>query len=240
MTDWLPEKLLAELERSLGITIEKPHVFVAAMTHSSFANENALPISAHYERLEFLGDAVLELVVSERLLEAFPDRREGDLSKCRSALVNEKVLSSLGQRLSLGDHLRFGRGEARERGSKKASILADAVESLCAALFLSNGLEAVRAFVDLHLGKEILETAERVGHDDSKSQLQEYTQKLYKAVPQYKVVKEEGPDHRKMFLTEVWIQEKKWGKASGRSKKESEQNAARITLEKLQRNPEEI
>ena len=230
---WTAQTLLSMLDTHLNVTLKDADVFTQALTHSSYANEKKLAFTHHYERLEFLGDAVLELVVSQRLLEIHPEKHEGELSKFRSGVVNEKVLSLAAKKLSLGEHIRFGKGEDKGRGAQKDSILADVFEALCAAIYLSNGMDATRKFVLHSLEEFIHTTSERVAYEDTKSLLQEHTQKYLKQVPEYRVVAAEGPDHSKTFVTEVWLKQKKWAKANGKSKKESEQNAARIALEKL-------
>ncbi|MBL9036986.1 MAG: ribonuclease III [Archangium sp.] len=221
------------LERCLGVTFVDPALASTALTHKSYCNEHKDEPCADNERLEFLGDAVVDLVIGQRLMQRFPQADEGELSKLRALIVNEEGLSRIARGLGLGDLLLLGRGEAMTGGRDKSSVLADAIEAVVGALYLSNGMDPVLAFVD-RVFAEALDgvAAGRLGHD-YKSRLQEDAQGRLKAAPRYRVVREHGPEHEKIFEVEVLIGTDVFARSSGRSKKEAEQAAARATLEML-------
>lgn len=186
------------------------------------------------EKLEFLGDAVLELVVSEYLVRAFPVWGEGQLSKSRARLVNATALSLAAQRLSLGRHLRLGKGEEKTGGRSKPALLADAYEAVIAAVYLDSGLEAARGFVQRTLVEGAMAVeAERLGRTDHKSALQELLQSRGIAPGSYYIVEESGPDHQKMFRVEVRVAGEIAGVGTGKTKKEAEQLAAVAALTQL-------
>ena len=186
------------------------------------------------EKLEFLGDAVLELIVSEELVRAFPDWSEGQLSKSRARLVNATAISLSAQRLGLGKYLRLGRGEEKTGGRTKPALLADAYEALIAAIYLDGGLEAARGFVRRSLVEgAIAVEAERLGHTDHKSALQEFLQSRGMTPGAYHVIAETGPDHQKTFRVEVRIGGQVTAIGCGRTKKEAEQSAAIAALIQL-------
>jgi len=222
---------LLELQQQLSYTYRDSRLLERALTHRSFANENRT--NEHNERLEFLGDAVLTLVVSRRLMEALPQAPEGELSRHRAALVSETSLASLARRIGLGPFLRVGRGEELTGGRDKDSLLANALEALIASLYLDGGLDAAMAFVDRYFHDAMLMVEETGAVSDFKTALQELCQERRKILPQYRVVSQSGPDHRKEFSVELRIQEVLYGTGSGRSKKEAEQRAAKEALEKL-------
>ncbi|MCB1198194.1 MAG: ribonuclease III [Deltaproteobacteria bacterium] len=226
--------LLVELiEKKMGEKFLDPHYVRTALTHRSFMNENNHLGGEDNERLEFLGDSVLGLIVSHELMRKFPNEKEGSLSKYRSSLVNEKVLSKLALEISMNEHVRLGKGEDKNAGRKKKSILADAFEALIAAVFLSNGFDATKTFV-LSLMEPWINSVQNYSLVlDYKSQLQEYTLKLFKVIPRYNLIKQVGPDHFKTFETQVVINEKVYGMGKGKSKKDSEQKAAKQALEAL-------
>ena len=226
---------IAELEAVLGHQFRDPRLLQQAMMHSSSIPERSPEEPAESnEKLEFLGDAVLELVVSEELVRAFPDWTEGQLSKSRARLVNATALSLSAQRLGLGKYLRLGRGEEKTGGRSKPALLADAYEALIAAIYLDGGLDAARAFVQRSLveGAIALE-AERMGHTDHKSALQEFLQSRGMAPGIYHVIAETGPDHQKTFRVEVRIAGQTPAVGAGRTKKEAEQSAAVAALIQL-------
>jgi len=185
------------------------------------------------ERLEFLGDAVIDLVVSEYLMSRFPQAREGDLSKLRAAVVDEAGLASMSRSLSLGELLRLGRGEEMTGGREKASLLADAMEAVIASVFLARGLAGAHALVDRFLGEAYARAETGTLDRDWKTQLQELGQARHRSSPRYRVVAEVGPDHAKTFEIEVELRGTVLGRGSGRSKKDAEQAAARVALEAL-------
>jgi len=203
-----------------------------ALTHKSYANEINNKLK-HNERIEFLGDSVLDVLVSNYLFEEFDDFSEGTLSKIRAAVVNESCLAKLAQKISLGDYLLLGKGEDSSGGRKKASILADAFEAFAGAVFRDGGLEpASKIFLPL-LMEEIKATADSWSFRDFKSDLQEYTQNKLVCIPSYKVVREIGPDHAKKFEVIVTIKDEIYGKGLGRTKKEAQQAAAKIAIQEF-------
>jgi ribonuclease III len=226
---------IAELESILGHQFCDPRRLLQALMHSSRIPERAPDEpSESNEKLEFLGDAVLELIVSEELVREFPDWSEGQLSKSRARLVNATAISLSAQRLGLGKFLRLGRGEEKTGGRTKPALLADAYEALIAAVYLDGGLEAARGFVRRSLVEgAIAVEAERLGHTDHKSALQEYLQSRGMAPGIYYVIAESGPDHQKTFRVEVRIAGRVNAIGSGRTKKEAEQSAAIAALIQL-------
>jgi len=226
---------IAELESLLGHQFSDPRWLLQALMHSSRLPERAADEPAESnEKLEFLGDAVLELVVSEELVREFPEWSEGQLSKSRARLVNATAISLSAQRIGLGKFLRLGRGEEKTGGRCKPALLADAYEALIAAIFLDGGLEAARGFVKRSLAEgAIAVEAERLGHTDHKSALQEYLQSRGMSPGAYHVVAETGPDHQKTFRVEVRIAGQVSAVGCGRTKKEAEQAAAIAALIQL-------
>ncbi len=206
------------------------------MTHRSFVNEHPELMWKHNERLEFLGDAVLNLALSDMLLKIYPDLPEGRLSKIRAGQVNEKKLASLSLQLGLGDYLLLGKGEERTGGREKISLLADTFEAVLGAIYLDGGFSSALIFVD-----RLFRSQFSVDHDlssqDYKTLLQEYCQGKLKTVPHYRVFREEGPDHKKIFFVEVTIQDRIVSSGKGRTKKEAQQKAAEKALLQLEGNP---
>src|SRR5579862_781361 len=231
---------IAELESVLGHQFRDPRWLVQALIHSSRIPERTADDPAESnEKLEFLGDAVLELVVSEELVRAFPGWSEGQLSKSRARLVNATAISLSAQRLGVGNFLRLGRGEEKTGGRTKPALLADAYEALIAAIYLDGGLEAARGFVRRSLVEgAIAVEAERLGHTDHKSALQEFLQSRGMAPGTYHVIAESGPDHQKTFRVEVRIGGQAPAVGAGKTKKEAEQSAAIAAL--IQLGAEEI
>src|SRR3984957_4694279 len=226
---------IAELESILGHQFRDPQLLLQALMHSSRIPERAAEEPAESnEKLEFLGDAVLELVVSEELVHEFPDWSEGQLSKSRARLVNATAISLSAKRLGIGKYLLLGRGEEKTGGRNKPALLADAYEALIAAVYLDAGLEAARGFVRRSLAEgEMAVKAQRLGHTDHKSALQEFLQSRGMAPGAYYVVAETGPDHQKTFRVEVRIAGQASAMGSGRTKKEAEQSAAIAALIQL-------
>jgi len=204
-----------------------------ALTHKSWLNESG-PNERSYERLEFLGDAVLELVVSETLFNRYPDKQEGVLTLARSSIVNNKGnLAVVAQKLNLGSSLRLGKGEEAVGGRKKLSILADVVEAIIGALYLDQGIGAASEFIYEHILKELPENIEEE-LKDPKTYLQEKVQAQGHSVPKYRVIEESGPDHDKTFTIAAVVNEIEMGRGSGSSKLEAEKSAAAQALEKLE------
>ncbi len=219
----------AALQSILGYTFTNPTLLQLALTHRSAQLEAG---EDQNEKLEFLGDAVLGLVMSDLLFRQFPHYREGDLSKMRASLVNAEVLTLKSQALSLGDWLRMGRGEERSGGRGKPSILAAAYEAVLGAIYLDGGFPPVTRLVTKHFAADLQET-ERLAMFDSKTRLQEITQKIFKQTPSYEVITVNGPDHEKRFVSQVSIAGEIYGRGEGRSKKRAHQAAASQTLELL-------
>jgi ribonuclease III len=223
------------LESLLGHHFHSPELLERALTHSSWVAEHPAKEGASEpndnEKLEFLGDAVLTLVVSEALLSAFPDWHEGRLSKGRATLVNAGALAQASRRLELGGHLRLGRGEEKTGGREKAALLADAYEAVIAAIFLDAGLPAARGFIERSLlSFGLAEETEQLGRPDHKSYLQEILQERGWPTASYRVVAETGPDHRKVFEVEARVQGRASARGQGNTKKEAEQIAAREVI----------
>ena len=231
-----PATSIEAVQRLLGYRFHQPRLLEEALTHKSYSNERRSRDRTQNERLEFLGDAVLSLVMSEYLAAEFPGSNEGGLSKLKAHLVSEASLAKAARRMKLGRLLRLGKGEELSKGREKHSRLADALEALIAAIYLDGGLEASRKFTLQVLEEELLATrAEqaRPGMEDYKTQLQEVCQKRYESLPQYETVRESGPDHEKVFEVELTIQGVMRGIGRGRSKKEAEQMAAKEALTQL-------
>ncbi len=229
-----PERIqeLEILQKALRYEFGDSNLLNKSLTHKSFANETIAALKDN-ERFEFLGDSVLDLIVSDHLVRNFPDFSEGKLSKVRAAVVNETCLAGLARNLELGRYLLLGKGEELSGGRDKSSLLANAYEALVGALYLDGGLEEVgRVFLN-KLEAEILRRVDSKGFQDFKSELQEYTQTHLNCIPSYKVVAEHGPDHEKVFEVEVTIQSRPRGRGEGRNKKEAEQAAARESLNKF-------
>jgi ribonuclease-3 len=231
MLDDARREQLAGLERALNYRFQRVELLNQALTHKSYVHEKREP-GQHNERLEFLGDAVLGLVISDYCYGRFADLTEGELSKLRASLVNESNLAKIARRLELGSYLLVGRGEELTGGRAKASLLADTLEAVLAAIYLDSSLVEVYQVV-LRRFQEELETILHEGHKDYKSDLQEYTQEKFGCTPAYVVVREHGPDHQKVFEVELAVCGKLRGSGVGRSKKEAEQEAARQVLEAL-------
>ena len=214
-----------ERQRVLGFRSNAQGLLERALRHMSWCNEPPVPAPENNGRLEFLGDAVLDLVVGHRLMTRYPELREGELSVTRSQVVSEVGLFEVARTLGLGDWLHLGRGEERSGGRSKPSILADLFEAVLAAVYVDGGFPAAWDFVGRLLAERI-EKVEHKGFYDFKTRLQEASQARMKATPSYRVVQELGPDHDQRFVVAVLIGEREWARAVGKSKKEAEQMAA--------------
>ncbi len=223
-----------ELTRIFGIDISRPELFITALTHKSFANEKS--DEEHNERLEFLGDAVLELAVTQRLFEQFPHEPEGKMTKYRSALVSGVSLAAVMRKLGISQHIRLSRGEAASGGQSKNPILANVFEALIGALYLTCGMEAVVRFLDAQLFPRLPEVVEKHLYVDPKSGFQEWAQDKLGITPEYRVLDESGPDHDKIFRTGAFVEEKQMGEGEGSSKQKAEVAAAEDALTKLVQN----
>ncbi|TKJ29641.1 MAG: ribonuclease III [Chloroflexi bacterium B3_Chlor] len=226
---------VARLQETIGISFEDQTLLQKALVHRSFLNENpdfALPSN---ERLEFLGDALLDFVVGEYLFERFPEMDEGDLTRLRAALIKAGTLAEFARSIRLGDYVYLSRGEDERGGRSRVGLLSDAFEALVAAIYMDRGLEAVKGFLMRFLERETTRVVERGLERDHKSRLQEWTQRELRVTPVYHTIVERGPDHAKQFTVEVWIGDKAHGRGEGRSKQAAEQHAAQQALEQLAR-----
>jgi ribonuclease-3 len=222
-----------QVEARLGHRFVRGEHLLDALTHRSFSADQE-----NNEKLEFLGDAVLALAMSDLLMARFPEAREGELSKIRASLVNADVLARHARAHDLGQLLRLGKGEERSGGRDKGSILAAAYEAVLGAIYLDAGYEAARVVVERDFAGDVAEHL-RVGLRDYKTRLQEITQRLFRETPIYTVVEESGPDHEKRFVTEIAIAGRTRGRGEGRTKKAAEQEAAMQALGRLAaENPE--
>lgn len=228
------QKHLRVFEKKLGYKFKKPALLKKALTHKSYTNEMKLSPLEHNERIEFLGDAVLELAISHLLMETFQDQPEGELSKLRAAIVNENQLAELARKIGLGGFLYLGRGEDQTGGREKPSLLSDAYEAVLGAIYLDRGLKKAFGVVEKHY----VDIIERVGKEgfakDYKTRLQEVVQARFHSVPRYQLVRAVGPDHSKIFEVSLYVQEELYSVGRGTSKKSAEQDAAKQALEKLQ------
>jgi len=223
----------AALQDAIGYHFTDIRLLEKALIHKSYANEQKLANKFGNERLEFLGDAVLELVIRHILLQRFPDFSEGRLSNIRAAIVNEESLSSRARTFGIGDHILLGRGELDSDGREKKSILANVYEAIIAAVYLDGGFTAAYDLVQRHFAAMIDDVAPKGFYRDYKSRLQEYCQKKFNALPRYFIVTEEGPDHIKMYESQVFINGTPYARGTGHSKKAAEQEAAQKTLQDL-------
>ena len=221
----------AELERfqeALGYRFRDPALLRRCLTHVSCGRG----ADVHNETLEFLGDAVLGLAVSDLLMRRFPHGSEGDLSRMRASLVNRKRLAEKARRLRVGAVLLMGKGEERTGGRRKDSILAASFEAVLGGIHREGGYEVVRPVVESHFAADL--DHEGLGLDDYKTRLQEVIQRLYRVLPTYRLVRQTGPSHDKCFETEIRVEGRRVGQGTGRSKKQSEQEAARRALDALE------
>ncbi|MEZ4404783.1 MAG: ribonuclease III [Kofleriaceae bacterium] len=224
---------LAALEAVLGYRFHDLGVLDRALRHTSWVNEHPDATGGDNERLEFLGDAVLDLVIGHRLMERFPELREGELSVTRAQVVSEAGLAEVAAKLGLGQWLRLGKGEDKSGGRHKRSILADAFEAVIAAVFVDGGYPEAARVIGRLLSARI-ETVEHTGFYDFKTRLQELSLARLRVQPVYKVVAELGPDHAKRFVVEVWIGDELYARADGSSKKAADQSAAAAAAFRLE------
>lgn len=232
--DKVRKRDILALLKSLNIKRPKRYeLYDRALTHSSYTYENKLCAVDNYERLEYLGDAVLKLVVSEYLFERFPEYREGELTKIRAVVVSDAKLAEVASQMNLGDYIIFGTSEARSGGRKKASNLACAFEALLGALYLDGKMVEIRTLICDQLESMITEIDMSKTKDNYKAALQELTQSEGGVLPTYRTVRETGPSHNRIFHVEVSINGEMMGMGTGKSKKEAQQQAARQALETL-------
>ncbi|GAV23687.1 ribonuclease III [Carboxydothermus pertinax] len=226
-------KNLVSFEKVLGLDFNNPSILLSALTHPSYAFEHPEEGIAHNERLEYLGDAVLELFISDYLFRIFPQKNEGELTKLRARLVCAESLYELAFKINLDEYLRLGKGERKAGGNRRMSNLANAVEAVIGAIYFDRGIEAAFTFIKKLFGEKLnpenLETLPK----DEKTTLQELLQKEKNNVLWYEVLQEDGPAHQKVFTAGVFINHKLFATGRGKSKKEAEQEAARKALELL-------
>jgi len=225
--------VLAALERRIGYRFRDPGLLEHALTHKSRAHEDATGGVLDNESLEFLGDAVLGFLIADLLYHEFPHFTEGQKSKAKATLVSTASLAALATRIGLGDYLLLGRGEEKTGGRRKQALLADGCEALIAALYLDGGLETARAFLLREMADEIARVRSPGFLRDFKSALQERLQALGRPLPRYEVVAEQGPEHDKRFHVRVRVDQDVLAEAEGRTKKDAEQAAAQLALERL-------
>jgi ribonuclease III len=225
------------LQHRLGYFFGDRAILIQSVTHTSYGHENhpEKPLAQRdNERLEFLGDAILDVIISDLLLETFPGAAEGQLSKMRAAVVNEKTLAHVAKAIFLQENLRLGKGELQTGGNQKPSILSSAFEAIIAAIYIDGGFHAVYPVVRHLFAPLFQDEKDLILLYDHKTQLQELAQARHRVTPSYHLVGSVGPDHAKRFEVEVRLQERTLARAQGSSKKEAEQNAARAAIEILQ------
>lgn len=220
------------IEEKIGYKFTDKALLELAFIHRSFANENRFIMKDHNERLEFLGDAILGLIISDFLYLTLPNHPEGELSYLRSRLVEASSCARYVQKLSLERFLLMGKGESMNEGKGRSTILSDLFEALIGAIYLDGGIKSSKDFFFDHFKEDVFQTIEKP-HRNWKAELQDYCQKNYQRPPEYIVLKEEGPDHLKVFLICVKLGEKELGRGKGSSKKEAEQDAAQSAVKTL-------
>ena len=225
---------LNKLEKVFKIKITNPENFEKALTHSSYTRENELGFLKNYERLEFLGDAVLKLCISDILYKKYPEAVEGDLTKIRSIVVSDNVLAQIADELNLNSLVILGKQEEKTGGRNRKSILACSFEALLGAYFLDGKYSYLLAFLENIFEKIIKDVKENFGSFNAKALLQEYTQSINKKTPEYKIKNEKGPEHDKIFIVEVSYMSEILAFGEGKTKKEAEQNAAYKACLKLE------
>ncbi len=223
-------KTLEKFEKRAGVSFKNIDILKTAFTHRSYLNEVRVGEREHNERLEFLGDAVLELIVTDHLFRQFPRAKEGDLTGYRAALVNAVMLAEIAEELGMNECLLLSKGESKDTGRARANILANTFEAVTGAIFMDRGYTAAEKFIAAHVLPRIAEVLKKELWRDAKSAFQELAQDKYGITPKYKTVKAEGPDHDKHFVVEVWVGEVALATGEGKSKQEAEQSAAHRAL----------
>lgn len=221
----------AAVETILGVSFTDRNYLLSAMTHRSFLNEHKEATQDHNERLEFLGDAVLELVVTDFLYRKYPEKPEGELTAVRAALVNTNSLADASTKLGLNDHLLLSKGEAKDTGRARVYILANAFESVVGAMYLDQGYDTAKDFI----GRQLFDLTERIVEkrlwQDAKSRFQEVSQEQVGVTPSYETLSQTGPDHDRTFTVGVFLKDEKIAEGQGRAKQEAEQAAAEKAIE---------
>lgn len=221
--------MIKELEKTLKLKIDNPKLYEQAFVHRSYINES--DHDKNNERLEFLGDAVLELITTEALYEKFPNQPEGKLTSFRSALVKGENLAEVARKLNLGKYLKLSKGEEKSGGREKNYILANTVEAIIGAIYLDQGYETSKIFIKTHILPDIEDIINLGLHVDPKTKFQELAQEHENITPEYKVIKESGPDHKKNFTMGVYLEDNLIAQGSGSSKQKAEAEAAQKALE---------
>ncbi len=221
---------MKKIEEKLGYIFKRPEYLEEALTHSSYANEHKLRSN---ERLEFLGDSVLSIIISDKLFNDLKDVDEGTLTKIRASIVCEETLAKLAKQIGLGNMLKLGNGESQSGGKNRASIISDAFEALLGAIYMDSGMAAARRWLLGIADKEIKNSIKSRDWRDYKTHLQEYVQREKLGYVRYIMVEKNGPIHETHFIMQAYVRERPMGKGEGTSKKEAEQAAAKITLEML-------
>jgi len=224
------EKKFSNLEKKLNIKFKNKDLLIQAFVHRSFLNENPSFNLFHNERLEFLGDAVIEHVVTDYLFLNYPKKLEGELTTWRAALVNAKMLSNISQEIGFNDFLLLSQGEIKETGKARQYILANTFESFIGSLYLDQGIEMCKDFIERHLIKELPKIIEERLFEDDKSNFQKQAQERVSITPTYDVLEESGPDHNKHFIVGVFLAKELIAKGKGFSKQEAEESAAKEAL----------
>jgi len=222
---------LGKFQREIGITFKDVSLLTQAFVHRSYINENKQSGLSHNERLEFLGDAVLELIITDFLYAKYPDKTEGDLTAYRSALVNADTCAGIATKLSINDYLMLSKGESKDVGRARQYILANALEALIGAIYLDQGYDTAKDFIEKNFTSLIDSIISEGSHIDAKSLFQEKAQEFDGVTPSYKTVKESGPDHEKKFTVGVYIGKELVATGEGESKQDAEQSAARKALD---------
>lgn len=231
MCNFMPD--FKTLAKKLGCSFNNPDLLIEALTHRSYLNEHREYTGSHNERLEFLGDAVLELAATDFLYKKFPAKPEGELTSYRAALVNTVSLAESAQVLGINDYLLLSKGEAKDTGRARDVILADAFEAIIGAIYLDSGFESAEAFIAKNLYNKIDDVIAKRSYQDAKSRFQEIAQEKRGTTPHYELLSEVGPDHNKRFTVGVFIGAEEIARGEGQSKQEAEQSAAEAGLKTM-------
>lgn len=235
----MPLSKIDKAEKALGIKFSDKYFLKLALTHRSFPALPEEPPPETNEKLEFLGDAILSLIITDFIFHRFPQLNEGELAKLRANLVNSEILAQISSEMGLGEFILLGKGTELIGGREKTSILGDCLEAIIGAIYIDQGLEEAKKFVLNNFKNVILEQSQQKDFSDFKTALQERVVEKMGITPEYKVIKEEGAVHDKTFYVEVFIEGESYGKGKGKSKKKAEQKAAQEALKKLKNETEE-
>ncbi len=225
---------LPEFEKKIRINFDDKNLLKQALIHRSYINEHPKLKLKNNERLEFLGDAVLELIITELLYKKFPTKPEGELTCLRASLVNTKSLARVSTKLKINKYLYLSKGEAKSMNHQKDAIMADVFEAIIGAIYLDQGTEKTKKFIKQYLWSQLAMILKLELYLDPKSHLQEITQEKFKITPHYKIMKEKGPDHFKKFISGVFLEKKIISTGEGKSKQSAETNAAKKALKKIE------